>query len=122
MSDSSTLVAALLANKRDNTRLALATALVEANKEREALRAALSLARVERNAAQNALTNLGEAADDARANEHEGVNAGYVADVVRKATPVAWPAAPKAQRKLPPHFVAAREMAMRSGRVVRVGA
>jgi hypothetical protein len=30
-----------------------------------------------------------------------------------------WPTAP---RKLPPHFVAAREMAMRSGRVVRVGA
>jgi hypothetical protein len=82
---------ALLSDKR-NTRIALATALVEANAEREALRAALSLARVELAAAKNA------------------------------ATPVAWPTAPKAARQLPAHFVAAREAAMRLGRVVRVGA
>jgi septal ring factor EnvC (AmiA/AmiB activator) len=118
---SASIIAALLADKK-NTRAALAAALAEANTEREALRAALSLVRVELASAKNALTDLGEAADDARANEHEGVNADHVADVVRKAIPVAWPAAPKAPRKLPPHFVAAREAAMRLGRVVRVGA
>jgi hypothetical protein len=135
MSTSATIVAALLA-KRENTRLALATALVAANAEREALRAALSLARVELAAARNALTHLGEAADDARANEHEGVSADHVADVVRNVTwpeapaPVAKPVANKwigrpvqvVKRELPAHFAAAREAAMRMGRVVRVGA
>jgi hypothetical protein len=130
---SASTIAALLAVKA-NTRAALAAALVEANAEREALRTALSLARVELAAARNALTHLGEAADDARANEHEGVSADHVADVVRNVT---WPEAPApvakpvvnkwigrpiqvVKRELPAHMAAARDLAMRLGRVVRV--
>ena len=113
-------VTALLADRK-NTRVALAAALVEANAEREALRAALSLARVELASAKNALALTEQFAEDCSNladRQIQELCAKY--DALYASMPRT--TAPKAARQLPPHFVAAREAAMRLGRVVRVGA
>ena len=86
---STSTVQAMLAVKA-NTRLALATALAERNAELEVLRAEYGLLR------ERAMKTVAPHSTPARASQLD--------------QPV---------RKLPAHFVAAREYAMRTGRVVR---
>ena len=96
-------VTALLAVKA-NTRVALATALVERNAECEALRMKLNVLTQER--------------DMFAATAHNAIARNDGLD------PVTGVPAPRVQtqRALPAHFIAAREAAMRMGKAVRVQA
>ena len=89
---------------RANTRIALATALIERNAECEALRLKLSEAAL---TLQQQPTTEQLAADMAQ-------------DLHRASNRAINNVAPRAQRSLPAHFAAAREAAMRSGRCVKV--
>lgn len=90
MTASTSTVQALLGDRK-NTRLALAAALAERNAECEVLRAEFALLR------ERAMKSVAPHSTPARAEQLD--------------RPV---------RKLPAHFAAAREAAMRMGRVVRV--
>jgi hypothetical protein len=112
MSTSATIVAALLA-KRENTRLALATALVAANAELAELRLAKSQA-------------TAAPAPVATETEVAQIEVSWPEAPAPVAKPVAnkWIGRPVqvVKRELPAHMAAARDLAMRLGRVVRVGA
>ena len=82
------------------TKLELEQALIASQRDNHLLREQNSVLRASNEVLR---TKLAEAAED-------------------KTTTADWPKAPRAERKLPAHFVAAREAAMRLGRVVRVGA
>jgi hypothetical protein len=111
MSNIAATVEALVADKK-NTRLALATALAKANAELVALRAANSVAQAPAPAPE--VTKFEAQLDALRA--------------ANSVAPAPAPAASKwigrpvqvKERVLPAHFAAAREAAMRMGRVVKV--